>query len=133
MLACHGPISDNRTFTPGQWVLEGLEEVEDAPADDHVVVQPDKEADLVTGWGGGGHGHCQQPRPMFYFPAWAQLPSPEGSHGTLHGRSCSPSQLVSHWPQRNSWDIKVCPLSNKHLTRSALPIRNALECFPVVF
>lgn len=47
-LACCGPIPDDRTFTPGQWVLEGFEEVEDTPSNDHIIIQPDKEADLRT-------------------------------------------------------------------------------------
>lgn len=58
ILACHSPIPDDRTFTPGQRVLERLEEVEDAPPDDHIIIQPNKEADLRTmDHSGGGRGH----------------------------------------------------------------------------
>ena len=34
-----GSIPPDWTFGPGEWVLERLEEVEDAPADDDVVVE----------------------------------------------------------------------------------------------
>lgn len=47
-LACCSPIPNDRTFAPGQGVLERLEEVEDTPPNDHIVVQPDEEADLRT-------------------------------------------------------------------------------------
>ena len=36
------------TFSPGQWILERLEEVEDAPADDDVVVEAHKATHLET-------------------------------------------------------------------------------------
>lgn len=45
-LACHSPIPDDRAFAPGQRILEGLEEVEHAPPNDDIVVQPNEEADL---------------------------------------------------------------------------------------
>ena len=43
-----GSISPDWTFSPGQWILERLEEVEDAPADDDVVVQTHKATHLET-------------------------------------------------------------------------------------
>ena len=52
-LTGHGAIPDDGALAPGKRVLEGLEEVKDAPTDDDVVIETDKKADLC--WGGGGH------------------------------------------------------------------------------
>lgn len=48
-LTGHGAILDNGALAPGKRVLEGLEEVKDAPTDDDVVIKTDKKADLCWG------------------------------------------------------------------------------------
>lgn len=65
ILACRGPIPGDRALTPGQRVLERLEEIEDAPPDDHIIVQPNEEADLQMGVHGGHRGYRQlHPHPL---------------------------------------------------------------------
>lgn len=49
VLTCYGAIFYDGTLTPRQGVLEGLEKVKDAPAYDHIVVEPNKQADLAKG------------------------------------------------------------------------------------
>ena len=39
-------VSLKGALCPRQWILEGLEEIEDAPADDDVIVEADKSAHL---------------------------------------------------------------------------------------
>ena len=46
------PIPAHRALGPGQRELEGLEEVEDAPTDDDVVVEAHEAADLQETGGG---------------------------------------------------------------------------------
>lgn len=46
MLTCLAAISPDGTFTPGQWVLKRLKKVEDAPADNHIIVQTHKATHL---------------------------------------------------------------------------------------
>lgn len=46
LLTGQAPISSDWTVTPGKRVLEGLEEIEDAPTNDDVVVETDKAAHL---------------------------------------------------------------------------------------
>lgn len=41
-----GLVLDERTLVPGQGLLKRLREVEQTPADDHIVVERHKEADL---------------------------------------------------------------------------------------
>ncbi len=41
-----GSISLDGAFSPRQWILERLEEIEDAPADNHVVIEAHKTAHL---------------------------------------------------------------------------------------
>lgn len=41
-----GSISLDRAFSPGQWILERLEEIEDAPADNHVIIEAHETANL---------------------------------------------------------------------------------------
>lgn len=41
-----GSISLDGAFSPRQWILERLEEVEDAPADNHIIVEAHKTANL---------------------------------------------------------------------------------------
>ena len=36
------PIPPDRAFAPWQRILKGLEEVENAPADDHIIVETHK-------------------------------------------------------------------------------------------
>lgn len=45
-LTCAGLVLDERTLVPGQRLLEGLREVEEAPADDDIVVEGHEEAHL---------------------------------------------------------------------------------------
>lgn len=40
------PIPPDRTFAPWQRILKGLEEIENAPADDHIVVETHKATHL---------------------------------------------------------------------------------------
>lgn len=45
-LTCEGLVLDERTLVPWQRLLEGLGEVEEAPADDDVIVERHKETHL---------------------------------------------------------------------------------------
>lgn len=45
-LTCAGLVLDERTLVPWQRMLEGLGEVEEAPADDDIVVEGHEEAHL---------------------------------------------------------------------------------------
>lgn len=109
ILACHGPIPDDRALTPGQRVLEGLEEVEDAPPDDHIIIQPDKEADLQR----RVHGVGVASRRLQATPLPLPLPqhSLEGGGGVgrcSRGPAPNPPLICySGNPQRNVSDINV--------------------------
>lgn len=118
-LACRSPIPDDRTFTPGQRVLEGLEEVEDAPPNDHIVVQPNEEADLRA------RARVRSRRLQVKPPLPALHPRPSSSKPVLmedvggaggmqrwsRGWGSAPIPPSFIWysdsPQRNSWDIKI--------------------------
>lgn len=39
-------ISCDGAFSPRQWILEGLEEIEDAPADNHIIIEANKTTNL---------------------------------------------------------------------------------------
>lgn len=39
-------ISCDGAFSPRQWILERLEEIEDAPADNHIIIEANKTANL---------------------------------------------------------------------------------------
>lgn len=41
-----GSISLDGAFSPRQWKLERLEEIEDAPADNHIIIETHKTANL---------------------------------------------------------------------------------------
>lgn len=41
-----GSISLDGAFSPWQWILERLEEIEDAPADNHIIIEAHKTANL---------------------------------------------------------------------------------------
>lgn len=41
-----GSIYADGAFSPRQWILERLEEIEDAPADNHVIVEAHETANL---------------------------------------------------------------------------------------
>lgn len=45
-LTCIGLVLDERTLMPRQRLLEGLGEIEEAPADDDIVVESHEEAHL---------------------------------------------------------------------------------------
>lgn len=47
-LTCTGLVLDEWTLMPWQRLLEGLGEIEEAPADDDIVVESHKEAHLRT-------------------------------------------------------------------------------------
>lgn len=48
-LTCEGLVLNERTLVPWQRLLEGLGEVEEAPADDDVIVERHKETHLRGG------------------------------------------------------------------------------------
>lgn len=52
-LTCEGLVLDQRTLVPRQRLLEGLGEVEEAPADDDVVVERHEETHLQGERGAG--------------------------------------------------------------------------------
>lgn len=46
ILTCLGSISLDGAFSPRQWILERLKEIEDAPGDDHIIIEAHKTANL---------------------------------------------------------------------------------------
>lgn len=81
-LTSHGAVLHDGALAPGQGVLEGLEEVKDAPADDDVVVETNKKTDL-GGKEGGGHG--SKHRAVTLFPGIRGRAHSQTSPRTMSG------------------------------------------------
>ena len=46
LLTCLASIYLDGAFSPRQWILERLEEIEDAPADNHIIVEAHETTNL---------------------------------------------------------------------------------------